>query len=391
MGLHSNDWYISGHMRHQTALNAGCQDIQVNLAVRGVGGGYDKQTKPIDLITFTRDTPTMFGAKKHDTVPATMVEQARNTLTADAVITTHPLGIMNNLQNCSVHATDGASIDNAFIAIGEFRRNKIKASWDNCTTQNIHWPSSECYICSRQFEKKQDLVRFECQHMAHKSCHEQWTASMKPTCQAMVHKCTLCKQESSALENLTAVEESEPDETGTLLCISISGARAQAIVAHARKQGIHTRIVFMSAFQVENTSLVDAARTTLTTWGPRAVHDASDIGPIGATFMSKNNGAKTPQQFILLGMTVDVDVELGNNSAPTRMAIHERWCRSATLRKMAQSHAEQDAIDMITPIVAKGEQINWQTSIIKGSAYVQDMKKGTESLCVHTLMLRRER
>lgn len=182
MGLHSNNWYISGHMRYQTALNAGCQDIQVNLAVRGVGGGYDHATKPIDLITFSPETPA---------VPATMVEQARKTLSAAANITTHPLEIMDNLQNCSVHATDGVSIDNAFTAIREFRRNKIKASWESCTTQNIQWPALECYICSGQFEKKQQLVRFECQHMAHKSCHEQWTASMQPTCQAVVHKCTL--------------------------------------------------------------------------------------------------------------------------------------------------------------------------------------------------------
>ena len=62
MGLHSSDWYISGHMRHQTALDAGCLDIQVNLAVRGMGGGYDHATKPIDLITFDRKTPTAFCA-----------------------------------------------------------------------------------------------------------------------------------------------------------------------------------------------------------------------------------------------------------------------------------------------------------------------------------------
>ena len=294
MGLHNDEWYISGHMRHQTALNARCQDIQVNLAVRGVGGGYDYATKPVDLITFYRDTPTTFGAEEHATVPATMVEQARNTLNGAAIITTHPLEIVNSLQHCSVHATDGASIDNAFMAIRGFRRNRIRANWESCTTQNIHCPSTECYICSRQFEKKHELVLLECQHMVHKSCHVQWTTAMQPACHALVHKCTLCKQVSSALKNLTVVADSESDNTGTLLCISITGARAQAIVAQARKQGIHTRIMFMSAIQVENTSLVDAASittTALTTWGPRAVHDASDIGPIGATFMGQKTSA----------------------------------------------------------------------------------------------------
>ena len=52
-------------------------------------------------------------------------------------------------------------------------------------------------------------------------------------------------------------------------------------------------------------------------------------------------------------MTVDVDVAVGKNSSPARMAIHERKYRSATLRIMAQSHAEQDAIDIITPVVVK--------------------------------------
>ena len=388
MGLQSSDWYISGHMRHQSNLDAGCPNIQVNLSVRGKGGGYDHDTKPIDLITFDRATPTAFIAEEHATVPATMVEQARNILSVAAIITTHSLEAIDNLHNCLVNATDSASIDNAFSAIREFRRNRIKASWESCTIQDIHWPSAECYICSGQFEKRQQVVRYGCQHMAHKECHEQWTESVQTTGQAMVHKCTLCKQVSSTLENLTTIEESGADETGTLLCISISGAGAQAIVAQARKQRIHTRIVFISAIQLDTTTLVDAASittTALTTRGPRAVHDATDIGPIGATFLSKTNGTKTPQQLILLGMTVDVDVTLGKNSTPTRMSIHGRWCRSATLRIMAQSHAEQDAIDIISPVVLKTKQISWQTSIIKGSALAEDMKKGTESLCIHTL------
>ena len=52
---------------------------------------------------------------------------------------------------------------------------------------------------------------------------------------------------------------------------------------------------------------------------------------------------------------------------------------------MAQSHAEQDAIDMLSPVVIKAKQISWQTSIVKGSAFAEDMTKGTESLCIHTL------
>lgn len=85
MGLRSNEWYISNHARQQATLNAGCWDIQVNLAVRGVGGGYDYTNRPIDLITFDRDTPTIFAAEEHATVPATMVEQARSTLSAAAI------------------------------------------------------------------------------------------------------------------------------------------------------------------------------------------------------------------------------------------------------------------------------------------------------------------
>ena len=102
MGLQSSDWYISGHTRHQSDLDAGRPNMQVNLSVRGKGGGYDHDIKPIDLITFRRDTHTSFDVDEYATVPATMVEQARSILAAAAIITTHPLEAIDNLQNCSV-------------------------------------------------------------------------------------------------------------------------------------------------------------------------------------------------------------------------------------------------------------------------------------------------
>ena len=389
--LQSSDWYISGHTRHQRDLDAGNPSMQVNLSVRGRGGGYDHSIKPIDIITFRRDTIISFEVDEHATVPATMIEQARCCLSASAIITTHPLEAMDGLQNCSVHATDGASIDNAFSAVRKVRRNAIKDRWEKSTGHSTKLPSKECYICTAQLEIGDHIVQYGCQHMVHKDCHEHWTEGLETSGQPLMYKCTLFKQNSLTLDNAIVKEDPGKDETGTLLCISITGARAQAIVTQARKQRIHSIIVFLSAIHYENTNLVDAASitaTALSSWGPRAVHDAVDIGPIGATFWNTKRGSKTkqnPTQFLLLGMSIDVDIKEGMRSKPPQMTVHERWCRSATVRIMAQSHAEQDAVDMIAPAVLGSKHINWQTSMIKGSALAGDMRKGTESLCIHTL------
>ena len=390
-GLQSSDWFVSGHTRHQRDLDAGNPSMHVNLSVRNRGGGYDYSVKPTDMITFRDDTSTSFEVDEHATVPATMIEQARCCLSASAIITTHPLEAMDGQQNCSVHATDGASIDNAFSAVREVRKNAIKEQWKDTAGHSANSPSTECYICTAQLEIGNHIVQYGCQHMVHKACHESWIEGLETSDQLLTHKCTLCKQTSLTLISATIKDDPGKDETGTLLCISITGARAQAIVTQARKQRIHSRIVFLSAIHYENTNLVEATSiitTALSSWGPRAVHDAANIGAIGATFWNTKRGAKAkqnPSQFLLLGMAIDIGLKEGMHSMPPQMTVHERWCRSATVRVMAQYHAEQDAIDMIAPAVLGFKHVNWQTSMIKGSALPGDMRTGTESLCIHTL------